>query len=284
MDADHRHFDDIGGGALDGGIDGVAFSHAAYHGIPGVDIAQVAPPSENGLHVLFFACFLHGGFHILLNPRIQLEIAVYQLLSLLAADMEPLCQSPGGNAVYDAEIGSLCAAPHFQRHLFQGHVIYLRCGGGMHVDAVVKGIHQFLVAAQVRHQPQLHLRIVCGEKHEIIFAGHESLPDFSALFRADGDILQVRVQAAEPSCGGFRLVEPGMDFTCPAVDESGQSFRIGAQQFLQSAIIQYLRHDGMVLFQFGEHLLRGAVLPRFGLLVGAVDFQFVEEHFPQLFR
>ena len=43
---DHRHFDDVGSSALNGGIDGVAFSKTTYHAIGRVDVWQVATTSK----------------------------------------------------------------------------------------------------------------------------------------------------------------------------------------------------------------------------------------------
>ena len=46
MDANHGYLDDVGSGALNGGIDGVALGKAAHGGVGAVDVGQIATTSE----------------------------------------------------------------------------------------------------------------------------------------------------------------------------------------------------------------------------------------------
>ena len=46
VDANHRHLDDVGGGALNGRIDGVTLSKTSDGGVVGVDIRQIATTAE----------------------------------------------------------------------------------------------------------------------------------------------------------------------------------------------------------------------------------------------
>ena len=105
VDTYHRHFDDVRRGALNGRIDGIPFRHAPDDGVSGIDVAQIPPSAHDGFHILFFPGFFHCLFHVSFDARIEFEIAVNQFLALLPADVQPFRQSPGGNAVNDAEIG-----------------------------------------------------------------------------------------------------------------------------------------------------------------------------------
>ena len=46
VDANHRHFDDIGSGALNGCIDGITLGKATNGGVGRVDIRQIAATTE----------------------------------------------------------------------------------------------------------------------------------------------------------------------------------------------------------------------------------------------
>ena len=54
-DADHGELDHVGGGALDGGVDGVALGGAADGVVGGVDVAEVAAAAGEGLDVAVLA-------------------------------------------------------------------------------------------------------------------------------------------------------------------------------------------------------------------------------------
>ena len=45
-DVDHCHFDDVGSGALNGGVDSIALSKTTYYAVSAVDVWQVATTSE----------------------------------------------------------------------------------------------------------------------------------------------------------------------------------------------------------------------------------------------
>ena len=60
------------------------------------------------------------------------------------------------------------------------------------IDAIVKCLQQALVAGKVRHDTQLDLGVISREQLPTL-PGHEGLSNFPALFRTDGNILQVRI-------------------------------------------------------------------------------------------
>ena len=55
MDADHGEFDHVGGGSLDGHVDGVTLGGVADAAVFGVDVGECAAASTEGLDVAFFA-------------------------------------------------------------------------------------------------------------------------------------------------------------------------------------------------------------------------------------
>ena len=75
-----------------------------------------------------------------------------------------------------------------------------------------------------------------------------------------------------------------MDVSGLWVDESRQGVDIGAQQFLQSSILQNLADNRVFPFQGLKHLFVCDVLPLLGLLGFRVEFECFEEHFAHLLR
>ena len=95
VDACHSNLYYVGGGALDGGVDGVSLGISAYHGVVAVDVAQIAAAVEYGLGVTQFAGAVYALLHILMNAGIGLEIAVYKGFRFGATHVETFCQAEG---------------------------------------------------------------------------------------------------------------------------------------------------------------------------------------------
>ena len=72
-DANHRHFDDIGRRALNGCIDGVAFSEVANGGVARVDVGQIATAVEHRLGIAALAGQLLRLLHVVVNTWEGLE-------------------------------------------------------------------------------------------------------------------------------------------------------------------------------------------------------------------
>ena len=73
-----------------------------------------------------------------------------------------------------------------------------------------------------------------------------------------------------------------MDAACTRIYQLGQCIDIGAQQFLQPAVFEYLANDCMFVAQTFEYFFRGNILAGFGLFGFFYDFEFVEQHFTYL--
>ena len=95
VDACHSNLYYVGGGALDGGVDGVALGISANHGVVAVDVAQIATAVECGLGVTLLAGAVYALLHILMNARISLEITVYEGFCFGATHVETFSQAEG---------------------------------------------------------------------------------------------------------------------------------------------------------------------------------------------
>ena len=89
-----------------------------------------------------------------------LEIAVYQLFSFIAGDIQTLCKSEDRDTINDAELARLAfCARHDSRHL---PLFVNLCGCcGMDVIAFAERFNHVCVTAEMCHDAQLYLTIVC---------------------------------------------------------------------------------------------------------------------------
>ena len=110
---------------------------------------------------------------------------------------------------------------------------------------------------------ELDLRVVGGEQH-VAVGGHERLADVAAALGAHRDVLQVRVEGAEPARGRNRLGKRRMDAPRFRVDELRQRVNVGGFQLRQLAPLQDQRHDRMLVGHLLEHLLASLILLALG--------------------
>ena len=103
INACHGHLDNVGSGALNGGVDG----KGAHGAVVRIDVGQIASAPKQRLGIAFFACLGLGPLHIFVHLWKRLEVAINQRFSLGATDVETLGQAEGGDAVDDAEVGTL---------------------------------------------------------------------------------------------------------------------------------------------------------------------------------
>src|ERR1700736_6472705 len=85
VDLDHGAFDDVGGRALHGRVDGAAFGILPQRLVARLDLRQVQAPSEHGFHETTFARLTARLFHVTPHPRIALEVKIHVLLRVAAA-------------------------------------------------------------------------------------------------------------------------------------------------------------------------------------------------------
>ena len=123
----------------------------------------------------------------------------------------------------------------------------------MEVGALSEGIDQHRVVCQVREHPELDLRVVGGDQH-VPRISDDGAPDFASGFRAHGDVLQIRIAAAQaPGCRN-RLVERRMQPAGLRVDELRQRVDVRAFQLLELAPLQDEARQLVRVRQLLEHI------------------------------
>ncbi len=85
----------------------------------------------------------------------------------------------------------------------------------------------------------------------------EGAPDLASELGPDGDVLQVRIAAAQPAGSRHRLVEAGVDAAGVGIHELGQGVDVGAFQLHQRTPFE--NHAGKVVREreLFEHLHGG---------------------------
>ena len=88
LDTYHGDFDDVGGCALDGGVDGIALGKAPHDSVLGVDIGLGALATKQGFHIAHLLGTLNAGVHVSFYIRIGDEIAINQFLCFPTGDAQ----------------------------------------------------------------------------------------------------------------------------------------------------------------------------------------------------
>ena len=153
----------------------------------------MAASSGDGFHVAFFFGAgdhaVHEGFY----GGVLREVVFDNLGGLFARDAQALRETEGGDAVDDAEVDHFGFAAHVGGDVGECHAEDFGGGGGVDIFAIDEGLFHSFVAAEVRHNAQLNLRVVGGQQGELFAAGHKGAADFLPLFGADGNVLNVGV-------------------------------------------------------------------------------------------
>jgi len=154
LNADHGDFNEVGGGALDRRVDGVALGGGADGSVMTVDVADVTAASGDGFDIaLFFGGFdgaVHEGFY----RRILCKVVFDNFGGFFARDTQALRKAEGGDAVDDSEVNHFGAAALLFGHFVERYSENTRGGGGMNIFAVDEGLLHAFVAAEVRHDTQ----------------------------------------------------------------------------------------------------------------------------------
>ena len=160
MDAHHGHLDDVGLGALDGRVDGVALGEAPHGGVVGIDVGQIAATVEERLGVALLAGGLLGLLHVGLHAREGEEVAVDEVTGLAVGDVHALGQSVGGDAVDDAEVGLFGLLALGGSHLADVLMPDAGSRGGMDVEALAEGFDHVFVFREMSHDAQFYLTVI----------------------------------------------------------------------------------------------------------------------------
>ena len=205
------------------------------------------------------------------------------MFGLTAGNIQPFGQTESRYAVDNAEIGGFCFTSHLFAYLIDVYLVYF-CGcGGVYILSRDKGLGHGRVAAEVGHDAQFDLRVVGREKQLPLF-GNKSSAYFPTFVIAYGDILQVGVTRTESSRCSNGLVERGVYFPGRGVDEFGQGIDIGAEQFAQASVFEYLVDYGVSVAQLFENFFGCRILSGFCFAGFFIYFQPFEENFADLSR
>jgi hypothetical protein len=117
----------------------------------------------------------------------------------------------------------------------------------VYVLARAKRLDQRRVLREMREHAQLDLRVV-GRDEQMPVLGNERAPDLTPGRRADRNVLQVGIAAAQTPRRRHRLIE--------RMNQLRQRIQIRTLQFLQHAPLQDQPHDLVLLRHVLEHVCR----------------------------
>ena len=88
------------------------------------------------------------------------EVTIDELLGFLTWNIQSLSQPKDGDAVDDAEVGTLRLGTLVARYLFYSFLIDVGGGGRVQVLPLAEHPNHFLVVAEVSHHAQFNLTVV----------------------------------------------------------------------------------------------------------------------------
>src|SRR5215213_2819015 len=136
----------------------------------------------------------------------------------------------------------------------------------MHILAVAERAPQVFVAREVRHDPQLDLRIVGGDDARTR-RSNEAFADVPARRRANRDVLQVGLVRGQPAGDRRGLRIRRMHAARRRVDAPRQLVGVGRLELRQRAVLENQARQRVVERQLGERILVGRGLARGRLLL-----------------
>ena len=261
----HAELDQVGRRALHGRVDGGAFGAGAARPVGRVDFGQVEPATKHGADIALCPGLLAGALHVVPDARIALEIARDVVFGRRVVNAQVARQAKGAHAVDQAEVDHLGKAALFAVDLLHRHAEHLGGGGAVYVEPFVEGAQQGFVLADVRHDAQLDLAVVCT-RDQAARRGHEGFAHTPAFGRADRDVLQVGVVARQASGHGHGLRVMGVHAPGARQRELGKLVGVGALELGQAAVLQDLGRQRKIFGQLLQHLFIGAGRAGGGLL------------------
>ena len=279
----HGAADDVGGGALDRCVDGLAFHARPLGRIVRADLRIVADAPEQGRDVALLAARALGGVDVVANAGKPLEILLDEGGRLLAADAEAVGQTEGRDAVDDTEIDGLGAPPEVAGHLVERHAEHRGGGRRVNVESLLERFAQLRDVGDVGEQAQLDLAVIRRDQL-LARRRHEGAADAPPFLGADRNVLQVRVRGGEPARGRRGEREGGVDAVRAAVGMLLQRIGVGRFQLGELAPVQdLLRQVVSGLCQlFEQRRGRGPLARR--RLLGAWQAHLAEQHVADLLR
>ena len=143
----HRLLDEVGGAALDRGVDGHPFGGGAGGEVAAREVRNRPPPAHQGFDVAVLGGLGKGALAVLLDLRKSFLVPVDVVRSFRARDPQGLREPEGALTVDDAEVHRLCDRPHLARNLLGRHVEEAGRGLGVDVGAACEGVRKTARAA-----------------------------------------------------------------------------------------------------------------------------------------
>ena len=224
--ARHGAADDVGGRALDRGIDCGALLKGALGVIGRGDAGEMHAPAEDRLDIAALAGQPLRLVDIVADTRETPEIGADILARFLAADAELGRQAEGRDAIDDAEIDRLGAAADQRVHALDGQAEHLARGHGVDVEAFGEGVAQLRDVGDVGKHPELDLAVI-GRHQAGARRRHEGGADAPPFLRAHRNVLQIGLDRGKAAGRGRGQCVAGMDAARGGVDMVGQRVGIG---------------------------------------------------------
>ncbi len=188
------------------GVDGRPLGESALVRVAALDVRNGPHPAKERAHRTLLARLLQCPFYECFNACVagKIPFDISPGLSLRNAQLrgKAECRNP----VNDAKIDRLRPST---RHLVHGlgwnakDFTSRKC---MNINVFRVGLPQQRIAAEMRQQAQLNLRVV-GREQLCPRRSSKCGPNLPAQLGADGNVLQIRVHRRQPSCRRCRRLE-----------------------------------------------------------------------------
>ena len=136
------------------------------------------------------------------------------------------------------------------------HAVDPRRGPRVDVPALAERLDEFRVLREMRHDPELDLRII-GVHENVPAPRDEGAPDRAPELRPHGNILQVRLARRQPPRRRDRLVEGGVDAPGPRIHEARERVDVRALHLRELPVLEHAPGDRVAAGELGEHVLVG---------------------------
>ena len=236
----HRDLHDVRRGPLDRHIDRHALGGVAHGVHTAGHVRDVAPPSEERLHVALLDAERLRLEDVAPDLRVTLEVLVDEPLRFLARHLHAPRETEVAHAVDDPEVQHLRDVALLARHRALGDAETRRGGATVDVRPGAERVDERGVLRDVGQHAQLDLRVVGGDQHQVRRSGHERVANPPAQGRADRDVLQVRSPAREPAGRCDRLLEGRVDPPRVGIDEAAQPLGVCGAKLLDLAVFEDL--------------------------------------------
>ena len=253
---DHRTLHDVGCRTLNRQVHRHPFGSASNLPVAAVQFRHQAPPSVHRPDDSRGAPFCERPIDERAHAGEPGKVGIDEVLRDLLGHADVLREAEGGLAIEQRVVhhfrlapGLVAIARAVRSEDLQGRLL-------VKVGPAPERFDQEFVTGHMREDAELDLRIVRRDQHVAGFRD-EGAPDLASELGPDGDVLQVRITAAQPAGCRHRLVEAGVNAAGVGIHELGQGVDVGAFQLHQRTPFE--NHAGEVVREreLFEHLHSG---------------------------